>query len=962
MVKAARVLEEQMAPQPTQEADTHAVPEVPPYLVRHMPEASDIQQMAQVQDGSRSKLPAVLGTPDLTIMLVLIVVFVSNINGVQFGGPAAFLYWILGLLTFLLPCALVTQWLARRISAAGGGAPYQWVRHSLGPRWSFISAFCIWLPGVLAVVSVLDNMLIFIQELLPTWFVTPLQQCAGIVIILLVVTSLTCLSLRKLRYVLLVLGILYLSVFALLGVIGFWWLETGHPPATTFNVASTWQFNAGNFPLYGLIILAFLGVSIPLFMSGAVRGGQAGIRRASSYVWWGSALAFLAYMAGTFGIMVIVPANQSGNMTASVQAVEMALGPLAGTVVDIVLVLSQGAITAVYILTFAQALLVVAQDHRLPQSLTIINRYGVPVRSIIVQALVVAIVTILSFVAVPALFGAIVSAADLAVEIYNVMQAGTAVVWICSIMQIFIIILLYQYRRRKRSKAHPHLMKRQLWQRVLLISASLIGIGASLIGIWDTITSSWIASLIPNNRWAMLILIVISLSFMIGWLGSELPRMHALLGEQQRVTDREVALRAQLQETYDEQEILVAQQQVLLAEVNRLYREQAQAAITDAVTGLPNHRAVMSRLQEEISRCQRMQGSCAVLFVDLDHFKRINDTYGHRAGDAILHEVGARLRNALRLEDFVGRYGGEEFALMLTDIDLNGASQTAERLRSAIASEPCKWAAEDSQEVFAIAVTGSFGVAIYGLHGMTREELVEYADRAMYQAKHSGRNCVCIADVEMVPMVKEPGQDEVMQVCEQDIIHILTAIALVHDFGTDAHAHRLVRLAELTASHMQLSQQESQLIRLAALFHDIGKVGVPDAILHKPSSLSSDEWKIMRRHPEIGRQILEQAGGIFQQLASIVVAHHERWDGQGYPHGLAGEDIPICARIITVVDSFDAMTSRRSYREPLSIAEARAELQHCAGTQFDPQVVATFLHVLDTQSEEQRTLETALSD
>src|SRR5205807_1802720 len=181
----------------------------------------------------------------------------------------------------------------------------------------------------------------------------------------------------------------------------------------------------------------------------------------------------------------------------------------------------------------------------------------------------------------------------------------------------------------------------------------------------------------------------------------------------------------------------------------RLYREQARAAVTDAITGLPNHRAVMSRIDEEVSRCQRTEGSCAVLFVDLDHFKRVNDTWGHRAGDAILREVGSRLSSSVRQEDFVGRYGGEEFAIVLTGTDLLAAGQAAERLLVAVNVQPCFWEAEDTATVVPIAITASIGVAVYPLHGTTREALIESADQGMYRAKHTGRNRVCVADVEV---------------------------------------------------------------------------------------------------------------------------------------------------------------------------------------------------------------------
>lgn len=415
--------------------------------------------------------------------------------------------------------------------------------------------------------------------------------------------------------------------------------------------------------------------------------------------------------------------------------------------------------------------------------------------------------------------------------------------------------------------------------------------------------------------------------------------MNALLGEQRRANRREVALRGQLQEAYD-------QQQELLAELDRLYREQARAAVTDAITGLPNHRAIMSRIDEELARCQRVQSSCAILFVDLDHFKHVNDTCGHRAGDAILGEVGRRLRATLRLEDFVGRYGGEEFAILLTNADVGEASQAGERLRIAIAAQPCLWQAEDSQPAAHIAVTASIGVAVYQLHGATREALIEAADHAMYAAKHGGRNRVRIADVEGASTEDLFAVATREQTKERVAVQALTAAASAHDRSTSAHAQRLIRLAEATARKLGRPEEELHLIRLGALLHDIGKIGIPEAILHKPGPLTEEEWTVMRRHPDIGRQILEQAGGIFHLLSRIIVAHHERWDGQGYPNRLAREAIPMSARILAVVDSYDAMTSDRPYRKAMSVAEARAELQRCVGRQYDPQVVETFLRVL----------------
>lgn len=907
-------------------------------------------------------LPPVLNTRDLTVFMLLIILFISNNNGVQFGGPATFIYWILGLLTFLLPSAYITRWLARRIP--GQGAPYLWAAHIIGANWSFFAAFCAWVPGVLSVVSAIEAGIVLIQYLVPTWFTTPLTQCLAILLVLFIATGLTCLPLQRLKSILSILAIGYVSTYFVIGLAGILWLVQGHSSAVNFSQAGAWQPNWGNTAVYGLVVLALLGVDVPLFMGGEIRGGRAGARRASSFVWWGVAITMIAYILGTFGIMVVVPANQAGVMTANVQAVQMVFGTAAGNIVDGILASSQITITIAYLLMFSRLLYIVAKGRRLPNSLTRLNRYGVPTNSIIVQGGIVASIAILSFVGIPLLFGSFMRPEDLAVDIYNILLAGATAMWSFStaLLFFFVILLLFRYTKQTIQATHKR-VKIGKGEKAVLLSMSVLGIIASLLGIWSTVSSSWIPTLIPDRLWSIFVWGSIILSLAIGWIGSELPRMHATLSEQRRVTDREVLLRTQLEEAYSEQKIIVEQQQELLAEVNRLYRERSQAAITDAITGLPNHRAVMSRLEEEIARCHRTHGSFSVLFIDLDHFKRINDTWGHRAGDAILHEVGVQLRATLRLEDFVGRYGGEEFAIVLTDVDLDEANLTAERICSTIARQPCMWVAEDTQTVVPIPVTCSIGVALYQLHGITREALVEHADQAMYQAKHAGRNCVRIADIDIAfpkgGAAKVNGIDSAEQLPRAvpvQAVQAFIAVASAHDQGTDAHAHRLVSLAEATAIKLNLSEEEMHIVHLASLLHDIGKIGIPDTILHKPAPLTGDEWTVMRRHPDIGRQILTQVGGIFQHLAPIVVAHHERWDGTGYPNKLAGEAIPLVARIITVVDSYDAMTSCRPYRQPMPITEARAELQRCVGSQFDPRVVTAFLQVLDEQEEKTQKL------
>ncbi len=174
------------------------------------------------------------------------------------------------------------------------------------------------------------------------------------------------------------------------------------------------------------------------------------------------------------------------------------------------------------------------------------------------------------------------------------------------------------------------------------------------------------------------------------------------------------------------------------------------------------------------------------------------------------------------------------------------------------------------------------------------------------------------------------------------------------DDDTYEHSYRIAHEAQKVARLLKLSQKEVGMVYLAALLHDIGKVSIPRAILKKRGPLDEDEQKMMRLHPQIGQYMLAQVGGIFGQLGDIVVAHHERWDGLGYPEGLAGEEIPLLARIVAVVDSFDAMTSARGYRKPLSEEEAREELENCAGSQYDPCVVAAFLSTRDTRIVEKK--------
>jgi diguanylate cyclase (GGDEF)-like protein len=875
--------------------------------VRQGPPASSSQRAIP---STSTPPPRILRTRDLTVICILTLLFLSNLAGAQFGGPTSFLYWGIGLLTFLLPIAYVTQWLARRFP--GAGAPSQWATRLLGHEWSFFTTFATCFPGLLIVVTATLTSFGFLQYLLPTSFTTPLIQGVALLILLALISVVASLPMRWLKSVLFAAIILQLSIYALLGIAACYWLAQGHSPAVAFLQPKNWQMGSRNFGVFGIVILALIGVHLPWTLGGEANGGAAQVRKSTNFVW--GAISFIAYLVGSFGVLCIVPSTQTGLTLAPVQAISTVYGPLLASLVAGGIALTYFAIAVAFLLMLAHLLVTAAHQGYLPKALGRINRRGVPLISILIQAITAAFTLLLTFVVIPSLFQGLQSPTAVSQEIYSVLMASVSVLLTAATNLLFVFVIKICFKR---------LVSTTRRERFVLLLMAGLGIGVSLVGIWLTISSSWLPQLISDTYWRLFVSGFLLVSIVIGWLGSALPRTRFLLTEQKQMTHEEVGMRQELE---------------------RLYLEQSQAAITDVITGLPNHRAIMATFDLALDQSKARGESCAVMFVDLDHFKEVNDTWGHHAGDSILREMGQRLRNNVRLEDLVGRYAGEEFALLLWNSGEGEAMQLAERLRSVIADEPYWWDAEDGRPPAKITVSGSFGIAIYGAHGTNKNALIEQADLALYQAKQNGRNRVCMAGAIVSSTLTEPGSDGDEG---QDItLRALLAAARLRDENTGEHAQRMVEYAEATARLLDCSEKQVQAIRLGAMLHDIGKIGIPDAILRKPGPLNDDEWNIMHRHPLLGQELLVQVGGNFEALAQIVVAHHERWDGRGYPHQLLNEAIPLGARILTVIDSYDAMISKRSYKNAMPQSDACAELLRCSGHQFDPQVVNAFLQVL----------------
>jgi diguanylate cyclase (GGDEF)-like protein len=373
--------------------------------------------------------------------------------------------------------------------------------------------------------------------------------------------------------------------------------------------------------------------------------------------------------------------------------------------------------------------------------------------------------------------------------------------------------------------------------------------------------------------------------------------------------------------------------------------ETTNDATYDKLTGVSNRQSLLASLFAEVERSNRYERSLSVAFVDIDHFKNVNDTYGHAAGDLVLRAVAQTLRSHLRASDIVGRYGGEEFMLLLTETDVEEGAALTEKLRNLVARQ--RVTLTDGQE---LSVTISIGIA-GGKGGFLRTDaLVRDADAAMYSAKSLGRNQTYI--------FAEPDEDsrvprapisasgralamEVGQIARDAATASLTSVLspLPHYRGQPSAL--IASIVVAMARNLDLPEGEVERIRTAALLHDVGKVAVPREILDKPAALSSAEWRTVVQHPRIGQVILEQAAAL-KEAVPIILHHHERYSGHGYPFGLRGNDIPLGARIVSIADAYDAMTNDRPYKRAMSHENAVAELRRHAGTQFDPELVALF--------------------
>jgi two-component system cell cycle response regulator len=338
----------------------------------------------------------------------------------------------------------------------------------------------------------------------------------------------------------------------------------------------------------------------------------------------------------------------------------------------------------------------------------------------------------------------------------------------------------------------------------------------------------------------------------------------------------------------------------------RMLRRSEREATTDALTGLGNRRALVLELERVAA------GGVAHVHAlyDLDGFKSYNDAFGHLAGDALLERLGANVAAAVEGDGTAYRMGGDEFCV-LARVEDGDAEVVVARAAAALG---------ESGERFRVGC--SYGMVVLDGDRIDPSEALRLADQRMYANKRGGRRS-----------------------SEETVHQVLLSVVGEHDGALRDHVDDVARLAQQVGRRLGLDDGDIAHVRRAAALHDIGKVAIPDAILHAPRPLMPDEWEYMRQHTVIGARIIAAAPELLP-VADIVRSSHERWDGGGYPDRLAGDAIPLGARIVAVCDSYDAMTTDRAYRAAMPAEDALAELARCAGTQFDPRVVAAFRAVV----------------
>ena len=371
------------------------------------------------------------------------------------------------------------------------------------------------------------------------------------------------------------------------------------------------------------------------------------------------------------------------------------------------------------------------------------------------------------------------------------------------------------------------------------------------------------------------------------------------------------------------------------ARLSHQHRQLIDATRRDALTEMLNHGAIVALLADEVEAARLAGGHIGVALVDIDNFRLFNDTHGHDAADEVLLKV-AELVSREAVDGHVARYGPDEFLLVRTGADLGAMEASMERLRAGLEQVSVQFG--DSER---LPVSVSVGICAYPDHAASVTELLSIAALAVSEAKGSGGDRVRVAHV---------GEEDLVLAGSFDVLQGLVIAVDTKDRYTKRHSEDVARYAVFLAERLGLDEDLRRTIHLAGLLHDVGKIGIPDVILRKPSRLTADEYGMFQQHVVLGDAIVRDVPNV-ETVRAGIRHHHERWDGKGYVEGLEGETIPMVARVLAVADAFSAMTTTRPYRKALPLEEALKRLGDAAGTQLQEEFVAAFITGIETDAD-----------
>lgn len=419
-----------------------------------------------------------------------------------------------------------------------------------------------------------------------------------------------------------------------------------------------------------------------------------------------------------------------------------------------------------------------------------------------------------------------------------------------------------------------------------------------------------------------------------------------------------------LEEEIDKRKQFETERQQLNEQLLKTNESLRRLALRDSHTGLYNHGYLVRIIESEFSRAKRYEHPLSVIFMDVDFFKSINDVYGHQFGDLVLKQFANNLRKVVRSSDILVRYGGEEFVVILPEIGMADAMTLANRILIGINSY------EFGNDTHTVRLKVSVAVSSYPSDYVHRGmDLVELADKILIKAKEHGGNRVYSSEEVRTEKsvfdneaVQEPSdvatlKDKIYKLTKranQSVIEATAAFAKtieLKDYHTGDHVEKTVLYATEIAKALGLSSESIENIHQASMLHDLGKVGISEEILSKPTNLTEEEFMKIKAHPQIGADIIRPIQ-FMQNVIPLIRHHHERWDGRGYPVGLKGKEIPIGARIIAVADVYQALTSDRPYRKAYSKEEAIRIIQEESGSHFDPEIVKIFTEILNRDTKD----------